>query len=897
MTNPQQIQNLPADQVYQALGTSRHGLNDAEAAERLREIGSNSIEVRDRWRVARSLLRQFTNFFTLLLFVSAGICLFAEQVQPGGNMFLLGITLAGVAFLNACFSFIQEYRAERAMEALRQFLPSNISVMRQGKVSALAAEQLVPGDLLLLAEGDRIPADCRVVEAEQLLVNNAPLTGEAQPVGLSSEPSELRLTDSPNIAFAGCLVLRGNGRGVVISTGLRTEFGKLAHMAQAIRRTISPLERQTAHMVRTLTVIAVSLGTLFFVYGVASGRPLWINLVFVMGIIVANVPEGLLPTFTLALALGSMRMARKNVLVKSLNAVEALGATQVICTDKTGTLTLNQLAVTRVFTSLAQGEDAPPDTAERILRQALCASEVRCDDDGFHGDPLDVSIAKRLSLASDELERFEQDRHNSFPFDVEKKRSAGICTLEGVPCFVVKGAWEVLRPMLHGLSDGAGQVLPATPEALDQADVAMRACAAEGLRVVAIAARNLPEQPGPDSQQETFEEGLTLTGFIGVTDQLRPEVPAALDRCRSAGIRVILITGDHPDTALAVAAQCGIVADRQNPDVVLTGDVLEETTEAELTAALEDGIQVFARTSPAQKMKIVMALKNMDRVVAMTGDGVNDAPALKAADIGIAMGRSGTDVARSAAHIVLLDDNFASIVSGIEEGRTVFQNIRKFTNYVLVSNGPEIIPYLLYIMLPVPLALNVIQILAIDLGTDIVPSMALGQEPPDPDVMVHPPRNPSARLLTPGLVVHSYLFLGLIEAGWSLFLFFFVLLQGGWSYGMELGGESPLYRSATGIALSTILLMQIGNLVGRRYRTRSGLDAGLLRNQLLLAGIIIQVVFSWGLLYMKPLQTILGTGPVDFSVYLLAWLGIPLLFGADYLRKKLWSLRDKPSAV
>ncbi|MDH3870514.1 MAG: HAD-IC family P-type ATPase, partial [Desulfuromonadales bacterium] len=349
MNDSLQIQNIPTERVFSTLGSQRQGLNSAEAVERLSEVGRNSVEVRDPGRLVRSLLRQFTNFFTLLLFVSAAICFVAETLQTGQSMVLLGWALAGVALLNALFSFVQEYRAEKAMQALRAFLPPKVEVIRDGKTRTILAELLVPGDLLLLTEGIRVPADARLVETEELVVNNAPLTGEANPIALTAEPVKSRLVESNNIAFAGCLVMRGRGLAVVFATGLRTEFGKLAHLSQAIRRTASPLERQTAHMVRVLTVIAISLGMAFFLYGVFSGRPLSVNLVFMMGIIVANVPEGLLPTFTLALAMGSLRMARKNVLVTNLNAVEALGATQVICTDKTGTLTQNKLSVSRLL--------------------------------------------------------------------------------------------------------------------------------------------------------------------------------------------------------------------------------------------------------------------------------------------------------------------------------------------------------------------------------------------------------------------------------------------------------------------------------------------------------------------------------------------------------------------
>jgi len=868
MSDGGQIQNLTAQRVYTALDSRPQGLTTAEATERLREIGRNSVEVRDRWRHLRSLFRQFSNFFAILLIISAGICFLADRLQPGESMLILGWALAGVALLNALFSFVQEYRAERAMAALRHYLPPKVQVRRENTLVTILAEELVPGDLLLLGEGDRVPADARLVEATDLLVNNAPLTGEAQPQRLTDQPVATHLTESLNIAFAGTLVLRGQGTAVVFATGLRTEFGKLAHLSQAIRRTPSPLEWQTLHMVRVLTVIAVALGVGFFLFGLASGRSLWVNLVFMMGIIVANVPEGLLPTFTLALAMGSLRMARKNVLVKSLNAVEALGAAEIICTDKTGTLTRNELSVTRM-------EVITPRGAGHLLAAAMLAAEFRQTAKGLQGDPLDLAIAQRFTADGGDGDALRQQITRHFPFDAEKRRAAGIGCLEDRELFVVKGAWENLRPMLAD-----------EEAALLSAEATLHDMAARGLRVVAVAERAISPELAERAPQETLEQELRLLGFLGIADPVRFEVPAALGKCHSAGICVLMITGDHPDTARAVAMECGIITADSGPDVILTGDLLEAMTETRLASAIADGVRIFARTTPPQKMKIVTALKSAGHVVAMTGDGVNDAPALKAADVGIAMGKSGTDVARATAQIILLDDNFASIVNGVEEGRAVFANIRKFTSYVLASNVPEILPYLLFIVLPVPLALTVIQILSIDLGTDLLPAIALGQEPPEPELMQQPPRGQHTGLLTSDLLKTSYLFIGLIEAAWSLLLFFLVLWLGGWQYGTELSGNDPLYRSATGIALASVLLMQIGNVLGRRHLIRSGLDRGVWRNRLLLLGIAVEVLFAWALLYWPPLQRILGTGPVEPAIFLLAWLGIPLLFGLDLLRKR-----------
>lgn len=883
-----QIQQLLSDEVYTTLNTRADGLNDTEIQERLLELGPNTFEVKDPWKWTRNLFKQFTNFFTILLNFSAIICFIADHIQPGESMNILGWALLGVSMLNAFFSFIQEYRAEKAMEALKEYLPPMVRVRRNSKEIKILAGELVPGDILLLSEGDRIPADARIVMCEELLANNAPLTGESKPVLLTHKPVEKRMEESENILFAGCTVLKGEGEAVVFATGLRTEFGKLAHLSQAIQRPPSPLERETSRMVRILTIIATVMGFSFFMYGMFSGRPIWVNLVFMMGIIVANVPEGLLPTFTLSLAMGSLRMAKKNVLVKSLSSVEALGAVHVICTDKTGTLTLNRLTVTSIVDPIS-GEEITGDSRNLMLGAALIASDIHITDGGMGGDPLDVAIARISESEKMDPMEIQKSRLRFFPFDPDLRRSGGIGVLSNRKQFAVKGAWEAIRSQLKAIrnnNESSGIEIQGDEKRLDRAEEIMRSMARSGLRVIAVASRDVETEISEKTERAEMENNLQLMGFIGIEDPIRTEVPDAVIKCKSAGIDVILITGDHPDTAMAVARKSNIIK-KDGSDKVITGDILEKLKLQELIEKMEEGVHVFARSTPEQKMKIVTALKHMEKIVAMTGDGVNDAPALKASDVGIAMGKEGTDVARESAQIILLDDNFASIVSGIEEGRTVFENIKKFTNYVLVSNGPEILPYLLYILFPVPLALNVIQILSIDLGTDIIPSIALGQEPPDPDAMQRPPRDRSRGLLTLPLIAHSYLFLGLMEGAWSLFLFFLILMNGGWTPGQELATSDPLLHSAMGVTLSTILLMQIGNLIGRRYTIRSGIDMGLFRNHLLIPAILIQVVFSWGVLYWPPLNLILGTGPVAIHYYFLAWFGILLIFGFDYIRKQI----------
>ncbi|MFB1490994.1 MULTISPECIES: cation-translocating P-type ATPase [unclassified Thiocapsa] len=792
------------------------------------------------------------------------------------------------------FAFAQEMRAERAMDALRRFLPQRVRVRREGIECTVSAEDLVPGDVMLLNEGDRVAADARLVEVEDLLANNAPLMGESRSLPLATRPAKGRLIESPNIAFAGCSLLRGNGMAVTFATGHRTELGKIAALARDVRRPPSPLQRETNRMVRVLTLIAVVMALVFFVAGIVGGRSLWVSIVFMLGIIVANVPEGLLPTLTLALSMASLRMARKQVLVKNLEAVESLGAVHTVCTDKTGILTYNRLAIAGLVDPVRGHPIEDPDALRALLEAALIASQLRRapaaphGDPGWSGDPLDVAIAERHGELFGPPDAILVETRRHFPFDLAKRREGGVFANGSEARFAIKGAWESLRPMVSGLRDGEARTIAVDEPMLLACDAIVHRLSAQGRRVIAVASRLLDRLPDPQAPEESLGRSLVLHGFLALDDPIRPEVPGAVARCHDAGVRVLLITGDHPDTAEAVARACGILRPGEPAEGrILHGAELERLREQQLVARLREGMTVFARTTPEQKMKIVLALKRLGQVVAMTGDGVNDTPALKAADVGIAMGASGTDVAREAADIVLLDDNFASIVAGIEEGRAVFCNMQRFTTYVLASNIPEIVPVLLYILLPVPLALTIVQILAIDLGTDMLPAIGLGRETPERDLMQQPPRRLDERLLSPRLMATAYLFLGLIQAAWSLSLFFLVLHEGGWRWGQELAENEPLYQSATGITLASIVLMQIGNVVGRRSLRHSGLDRGLLANHLLLLGIATEILFSWAILYVPAVQSVLHTGPVAPAIYALAWLGIPVVFGLDYARKRL----------
>lgn len=859
------IQSLPLDEVYTSLLSSPKGIDTAEARRRLAEHGLNEIQEMARRSMASRLIAQFTHFLALLLWFAAALCFLSEYLHPGEGLLRLGLAILAVLFINAIFTFIQEYRAENAVKELRKLLPFRVTVVRDGIDHEIDARQVVPGDLITLREGDKVPADARVIHSSRLTVNNASLTGESHSRLLSSSVSDQEAIDSQNLVFAGTLVVSGSGSAVAYATGMATEFGRIAHITGRTDEGVSPLHNEIIHVTRIVATIALSSGAIFFTLGSLAGRGFWDNFLFAVGIIIASVPEGLLPTVTLALAMGSRRMAKRNALVKNLSAVDALGSVDIICTDKTGTLTQNIMSVKSIW--------CPDDDCGMACSIALLCNNTAVTAEGLRGDPTETALYRYA------LDRTEAtgERLDELPFDTERKRMATLHRINGNLFVLLKGASENVLPLCTKIGSGVLEkpLDGATAAALTEK---YRSMATAGLRVIALAYRRLDVSP----DMEIREEDLIFAGFIGLEDPPRPEVPLALAKCRSAGIRVIMITGDAGATAAAIAAEIGLI---QEDALVIEGHRCAVMSDGQLRDQLKKDDLIFARMSPQNKMRVVRLLIEDGHRVAVTGDGVNDAPALKMAHVGIAMGLSGTSVAREAADIVLLDDNFASIVHAIEEGRAVFENIRNFITYIFASNIPEVIPYICYVLLGIPLPLTIMQILAVDLGTDMLPALALGAERPTSDIMRRPPRPKHERLLTRGVLIRASLFLGMFEALAAMCAYLYVLHAGGWSFPQILPPASELYRQATTACLAGIIATQIANVFSCRSPALSIFNLGFFSNPLVLVGIASELALAVFIIYTPAGNAIFDCAPVGFEVWLLLIPFALLLLSADESRK------------
>jgi len=895
------LHQLTNAELFKHLGTRESGLSSEEAQQRLSRYGPNVLEGPSRYSLVRAFLRQFTHFLAILLWIATVLAFTAEFMKPGEGMATLGWAILGVIVINAAFAFFQEYKAERAVHALHRLLPARAWVLRNNQPHDVSRDEIVPGDVLLIEEGEQIPADARLIDAVDMRVDLSSLTGESQPKRRTVEAViDGHLLDIPNLVFAGTPVLSGRGRAVVFATGMQTEFGKIARLSTSVETGLSPLQKEIAKVTHVVAILSVVMGGVFFVIGFSMGLGFWISTIFGIGIIVANVPEGLLPTVTLALALGSQRMAKRHALIKQLTSVETLGCTTVICTDKTGTLTENRMRVVRFYmdhlevevqesclviagrvTSAIEAEEYAP-LFDAIIH-CHNAKRVRRSDGRptVTGDPTEVALVE-FTQDHGLLRHEPLPRMGELPFDADRKRMSTLHWHEGRLVAFVKGAPESLVPLCNHMLRHAARS-PMNQEDRQRIMDQSRTFAHQAYRVLAIAMREI-EHGAEKLGVEQVEQNLTFLGLVAMMDPPRHEVPEAIARCHQAGVRTIMITGDHPLTALAIARQIGLAPREPLTEPgenysAIEGQQVETMNDEALRRLLtptnpDKAGPIFARMAPRHKMRVVSVLKDMGEVVAVTGDGVNDAPAIKKADIGIAMGIAGTDVAKETADMILVDDNFASIVNAIEEGRAVYSNIRKFVTYVLSHNVPEVVPYLAYGLFGMPLALTIPQILAVDLGTDIVPALALGMEKPHPGIMQIPPRPRAERLINLPLVLRVYAFVGLIEAGIAMGGFFLYLFVSGWIWGTELNSSSHLYREATAVTFAGIVLAQVANVFACRSERMSAFRLGIFTNPLILWGIVTELTILVLILYTPWGNAIFGTDPLP------AWIFGPLVLGA-----------------
>ena len=835
---------------------------------RRKQFGPNLLPVPARPSFWWRLLSQLAHFFALMLWVAGGLAILAGMPE-------LGLAIFAVIILNGLFAFLQEYRAEKAGDRLRDLLPRRVTVIRDTKRLTIDASELVPGDLVVVHAGDRISADISLSEAHGLCIDNSALTGESIPA--TAQPGQLIL--------AGTFAVEGEGIGFVTATGSSTRLARIAQMAVG-RRPRTPLAAELHRVVRVITFVCLAVGSVFMLIAMLVGIRLSDAFLFALGVTVALVPEALLPTVTLSLAIGAERMAARGALVRRLESVETLGSTTFICTDKTGTLTRNEMAVVEAWTpagrAAIEGAGYEPvgtiraDTASvsRLRELALTGAlhltgkAALCGGRWIaQGHPLEAALdvfARRLGVDVESEERASPATLR-FPFDPRRRRMS-----------VVSGKRVIVR--------GAPEAVFACCQEIGEAENVVSSMTERGFRVLAVAVKDLSDADSSGSA-ESIETGLTLLGVVGIEDPPRPEAARAIAACRAAGIRVAMVTGDHPGTARAIAREVGLL---NAAGVVLEGKDLPVDEEI-LGVMVDCDGAVVSRVSPEEKLRIARALRRRGHVVAMTGDGINDAPALRECDIGVAMGLSGTDVAREAADLVLLDDNFSTIVAAIEQGRTTFANARRFLTYHLTDNIAELTPFVVWALSGArfPLALGVLQVLCLDIGTDILPAVALGAERTSPRALRRPPQG--RHLIDAPLLMRAFCVLGPVESLVEMLAFLAVLLSAGWRPGTPFP-TGPALLAASGSAFTAVVMGQMANAFACRSASERPGRLGWLSNRYLVLAIVLELAMLAGFLYITPLARLLGQAPPSSVGYLTAVLAIPAVFLADALHKK-WKHR------
>ncbi|MFH0849126.1 MAG: cation-transporting P-type ATPase [archaeon] len=899
------------DDVFQILQTSPKGLNEDEAKKRQEKYGKNIIiQTKGRHAIWR-FLRHFTDLFVILLF-------FASILSFISNMPSLSLTILIVVLVNATLGYVQEWRAEKAMETLRHWIPQYSKVVRSGELQKIPVEEIVPGDIIVLEEGDRVPADARLFEAFELWTNNVPLTGESEPQPRSIETLDDPVQgefDAPNLVFMSTSVARGLGKAVVTTTGMNTRFGVIAGLTQKIQASASPLEKEIAYVAKVVFIAAIGVGILFFALAsIFMQLAPYEAVLFMIGVMVSCVPEGLQVTLSTSLALSVLKMAKQNVLVKRLSSIQTLGSTTVICTDKTGTITKGEMTVNKIwipdFTVEVSGVGYEPvgeftSHGELLSREedarlnTLVEAGALCNNSNLTpplserepwkaiGDPTDAAL---LTLALKRDMNIEQilskkKRLSLLPFDSKRKRMTSIHINNDHAVAYVKGAPRAIVSVSSQI-ETSNSVVALSSEWLASVNDKIRELGDQGLRLIAIAYRRVEMTREFDSEE--VEKDLIFLGLVGIQDPARPEVREAVQKARRAGIRIKMLTGDYGPTAKSVALQVGIV---ESEDCSLVRGVdMEKIDDCQLQGLLKKDDVIFTRVAPEQKLRIVRLLRSSGEIVAVTGDGANDAPSLKEADIGVAMGVSGTDVAKESSDMVLLDDSFASIVMAVESGRAIFDNIRRFIAYVFAHNWAELSAYVLHILFSVPLPLLPLQVLAIDLGTDILPSLALGLEPTEPGTMTRPPRSRTERLFNRSTLLKS-LYLGGFVSLVALVACFRTWLVGGWVWGVQLAASDPLYVKGTTMTFAGIAVAQVGCVLILRAGRSSTSGTGLSRMKWILLGIAGQLLATIAIVHVPFLQVAFGTSSLALSDWAFLFLFPVLLVSIIEVRKRYRSSR------
>ncbi len=868
--------NYSPEQVGKALSTNlQQGLTSSEASRRLEEVGRNQLNAARKISPWRIFLDQFTDFMVLVLIGAALVSGMLGEKEDA-------LTIIAIIILNAILGFFQEYRAEKSLEALKELTAPLAHVWRDGKVQRISAKELVPGDIMVLESGDRVSADGRVVEQVDLEVNEATLTGESMALTKIKESlpeANPVLGDQRNMVFAGTVVTSGRGKAVVSATGMKTEIGKIAGMISQVEDEATPLQKRLEQLGQWLVVICLGVCAMVGTMGVLRGEEPRQMFLAAVSLAVAAIPEGLPAIVTISLAIGVQKMIKRKAIIRKLPAVETLGCATVICSDKTGTLTQNKLTVTKTWAGQKEyvvnringqvNNTKLPAEIERLLEIGTLCNNAQLEEEGkgknfeykVIGDPTEGAIlaaAASYGILNKDLQK-KFRREGEIPFSSERKRmGVWVENADGKCWLMVKGAADVILERSTLFLNGE-TVIVLEPQMKLRIKQQIEAWGAEALRVLAFAYRPAVPGEGKRTAKNDPEQGLIFTGLMGMTDPPRPESRHAIEKSRQAGIGVKMITGDYPRTAAAIGKQISLLRPRGK---IITGAELDQLSEQELAEAISD-IDVFARVSPHHKLRVVKALKRNGEVVAMTGDGVNDAPAIKESDIGVAMGITGTDVTKEASSMVIADDNFATIVAAVEEGRTIYDNIRKFIRYLLSCNMGEILTMFGGILLGLPFPLLSIQILWVNLVTDGLPAIALGMDPAEPGNMSRPPRPPQEGIFSQGL-------------GWKIILQGFLIGIATLAvYLIQLRGGGNLATARTA-AFTTLVFAQLCFVFQCRSERRSLLENNPFQNLYLVGAVLISTLMQIGVVYLPWLQKIFYTTSLRGSDWFLILLAASL---------------------